>query len=119
MTLTVVAFLFGLPISVWLLSALCSIIDEPSPVFAVLRLVVGICVVLVLLLITDRALLTPLVYAFVTVTVLHISAFWLLRARGVGVPIFERTPPPTPLLLDQTSMDDETITTEAPIVSTE
>ena len=112
MTLMIVAFLFGLPISVWLLSALCSIIDEPSPVFSVLRLVVGICVVLVLLLITDRALLTPLVYAFVTVTVLHIGAFWLLRARGVGVPIFERTPPPTPLLLDTPSMDDETIKTE-------
>ena len=119
MTLMIVAFLFGLPISVWLLSALCSIIDEPSPVFAVLRLVVGICVVLILLLVTDRALLTPLVYAFVTVTLLHISAFWLLRARGVGVPIFERTPPPTPLLLDSPSMNDEPTKTEAPIVSTD
>jgi hypothetical protein len=105
----ILAFLFALPISVWLLSNVYSIIDEPSPVFAVLRLVVSICVILILLLITDRDLLTPLAYAFVTVTVLHISAFWLLRARGVGVPIFERTPPPPPLLSVQSNMNDQSV----------
>lgn len=113
MTLIIVAFLIGLPISVWLLSALCSIIDEPSPVLAVLRLVVGICVVLILLLVTDRALLVPLAYAFVTITVLHISAFWLLRTRAVGVPVFQRTPPPTPLLTEPLSMSDQPIETES------
>jgi hypothetical protein len=111
----ILAFLLALPISVWLLSNVYSIIDEPSPVFAVLRLVVGICLVLVLLLITDRALLTPLAYALATVAVLHITAFWLLRAHAVGVPIFQRVPPPPPpLLSEQASLNNEPLLAEEP-----
>ena len=38
---------------------------------------------------------------FLTVTTLHIAAFWLLRTRAIGAPIFERVPPPPPPLLEQ------------------
>lgn len=93
--------LLGLPFSVWLLATLCAIIDEPAPVPAMVRLSLGICLGLVVLLLTDAGLLYPLMTAFLVVVVMHVSGFFLVRALGTGVPVYERTPPHPPLLDDE------------------
>ena len=80
----------------WLIAALLAIIDEPSPGHALLRLIGAICVILLLLLLSNKVLLFPLLCAFLTVAALHLLSFYLLRKRGVGVPIYQRTPPPPP-----------------------
>ena len=104
MTLSILAYLIGLPISVWLLGIACAVIDEPQPVPALLKLVTSLCIILLALLLTDRALLIPLLWAFVSVVGLHALGFWVVRKRTVGVPIYQRTPPPPPLL-DQPEED--------------
>ena len=101
MTVSILAYLIGLPISVWLLGIACAVIDEPQPVPALLKLVTSLCIILLVLLLTDRALLVPLLWAFVSVVALHGAGFWFVRKRTVGVPIYQRTPPPPPLLNDQ------------------
>ena len=101
MTGLFLAYLVALPVSVWLLGAACAMIDEPQPIPALLKLVAGVCVVLILLLLTDRALLLPLAFALLTVIALHALGFWLVRKRTVGVPVYQRTPPPPPLLEEE------------------
>lgn len=88
------AFLLSLPLSVWLLATLYALIDEPNPIVPLLRLITGLCVMLILLMATDRGLLTPLLYAFGTVVILHTLGFWILRKGSIGVTIYEQTPPP-------------------------
>ena len=68
---------------------------------ALLKLVAGVCAILVVLLLTDRALLVPLACALLTVIALHALGFWLVRKRTVGVPVYQRTPPPPPLLEEE------------------
>lgn len=99
------AYLVGLPISVWLLGAACAVIDEPQPIPALLKLVASVCLILIVLLLTDRALLVPLALALLTVIALHSLGFWLVRKRTVGVPVYQRTPPPPPLLEEEENPD--------------
>jgi len=95
------AYLISLPLSVWLLATLCALIDEPNPIYPLLRLIASICVILILLMATDRTLATPLLYAFGTVVVLHLLGFWLLRKISIGVPIYEAVPPPAATTSDE------------------
>jgi len=98
MMLWLIGVLLGLPFSVWLLAALCALIDEPEPVPAMVRLSLGICGMLVLLLLTDADLLYPVLASFFLIVVLHVGGFFLVREFGTGVPVYERTPPRPPLL---------------------
>ena len=96
--LTGVAYLISLPISVWLLATICAVIDEPRYVRALLQVVASLCLILIALLITDRALLAPLLAAFASVLALHLIGFWWLRRARVGLPIYERKPAEAPVL---------------------
>ena len=101
MSVWLIGLLLGLPFSVWLLATLCAIIDEPAPVPAMVRLSLGICLILAVLLLTDAELLYPLVTAFIVVVVMHLGSFFLVSGPGTGVPVYERTPPHPPLLEDE------------------
>ncbi len=98
MMLWLIGLLVGLPLSVWLLAALFAIVDEPEPVAALVRVSMGACGVLLVLLLTDVGLAIPLLVSFVLVLVLHVAGFYLVREGGTGVPVYERIPPRPPLL---------------------
>jgi len=87
-------FLIGLPLSVWLLAAVCAVFDEPKPMPALIRLIGFVCAILLLLLITDRAFIYPVGAALVIVTLLHLLGFWAIRHFALTVPVFQRQPVP-------------------------
>ncbi len=95
------AFLFALPFSVWLLANLAAVIDEPDKAKPLVRLTLSVCAVLVVLMLTDRSLLTALGIAFGIVAFLHLVTFYLLRYRLLGAPIYEEQPPEIPLVDDK------------------
>jgi len=90
----VVVFLLGLPVCVWLLASACAVIDEPQPLRALVRVIAEICVLVVLLLLTERDYVYPLGVAMVTVIALHLAAHAFLLRRGTGVPVYQQVPPP-------------------------
>ncbi len=90
----IMAYLISLPVSVWLLANLLSIIDEPNKAGAATRLVASLVLIILALLFTDREYLTPLLLGFSTVLILHVAAFFIVRRLGLGVPIIEDTPDP-------------------------
>ena len=95
------AFLLALPFSVWLLANLAAVIDEPDKTKPLIRLTLSICLVLVILLFTDRTLLSILTAAFTVVSLLHLGAFYLIRKRMLGAPIYEEEPPDIPLVEEE------------------
>jgi len=96
--LMVAGYIISLPISVWLLATICAVIDEPKPVRALLRVVASLCLILVVLMLTDRALFAPLIAAFASVLTLHLVGFWWFRRARTGLPIYERKPAQKPAL---------------------
>lgn len=99
--ISLLAFLFALPFAVWFLANIAAVIDEPDKAKPLVRLTLSVCAVLVILMLTDRALLNALLAAFATVTLLHLGAFFLVRKRLVGVPIYEEEPPEIPLVEEE------------------
>ena len=98
MSAWIIGLFIGLPVSVWLLAAVCAIIDEPAPLAPLARLSLAVCVILGLLLLTDRAYLYPLLVSGCVVVFLHSAAFFVATRSALGVPIYERAPAPTPIL---------------------
>ena len=102
--LMLVGFLVSLPIGVWLLAAVCTVVDEPNPIPAIIRLIGSVCVILLVMLATDRTLIVPFGAALMTVTLLHLFGFWALRHFCLGVPVIQRKPIP---LNDHALSEDE------------
>jgi MFS superfamily sulfate permease-like transporter len=98
LTLSITTFVIGLPLSVWFLARICAVIDEPHRLKPSVFLVACLCALLLLLLLTQRSLIYPLGYAFVTVCLMHLLAFWLTTKISIGMPIYQQTPPAAPLL---------------------
>ena len=101
-------FLIALPVSVWFLASILSVVDEPGKTRPLVRLVLGVCALLVLLILTNRDYLYLMAAAFVIVTLLHVASFYMLRRSALHVPIYEEAPPPIPLIEDREDVEDET-----------
>lgn len=86
-------YLLGLPISVWFLSNFLSLLDQRPLYRPAIRLVASICGLLLFILLTDRALLQPLMASFTTVLGLHILSGFLFRSMFLGASHLERKSP--------------------------
>ena len=89
-----VVFVAALPLSVWLLSQMLALIDEPDRSHPLIRLAASAIVVLTFLILTDRALWLPMSLAFGLVVALHLGYYYAFRTLFMGVPLYERSPPP-------------------------
>jgi len=90
----ILVFVLSLPVCVWVLASACAVIDEPQPSRALVRLIAEICVLVAILLVTERDFIYPLAFAMFTVITLHVTAHTLILRRGTGVPVYEQVPPP-------------------------
>lgn len=89
-TLTFV-FLAALPGSVWMLANLLSVLDQRPRSLPILRLLLASIAIALLLLITDRAWITPMASAFTVVVALHFLSGLILR-KTLGVARYESEP---------------------------
>jgi hypothetical protein len=103
--MSILVFLLSLPVCVWILASACAVIDEPQPARALVRLIAEICVLVALLLVTERDYIYPLAFAMFTVITLHVTAHTLVLRRGTGVPVYEQVPPPN--AAPQDALEDE------------
>ncbi|XOV85208.1 MAG: hypothetical protein ACFHXK_08805 [bacterium] len=96
-------FLCAVPLGVWLLANVCSVMDEPNPIAPTLRLVAGLCIVLIFLLLTSVTFWQPIAWALAFVMAAHLIAYYMLFRSGLGVAVYRQQPPTTPLLLEEAS----------------
>ena len=90
----ILVFCAAIPVGVWLLATLCTLLDEPgNRTRTLMRLIGGACGVLMFTLLTDRSLLAPVMWAAALVVVLHIVTNWGFRLLLLGVPIYTDEPP--------------------------
>ena len=79
-------FLLALPLGVWALASLFALVDEPDTSAAIVRISVRALVVLVFIYLVGPNGRAPVLWAFVTVIILHLSLFglsrWLVIKRG-------------------------------------
>ncbi len=106
-------FLVSLPLSVWFLASVLALVDEPDKTRPLVRLVLGVCVLLVVLMLSNRDFLYLFGAAFATVTILHTISFYGLRRAALRVPIYEEAPPPIPLVEDRDEPPEEAETSSA------
>ncbi len=100
-------FLLSLPVSVWFLASVLALVDEPDKTRPLVRLMLGICALLIVLMLSNRDFLYLFGAAFLTVTLLHAASFYGLRRVALSVPIFEEAPPPIPLIEDRDEPPEE------------
>ena len=91
---SVLVFLVSLPLSVWLLSHILGLLDEDAQTRPLIRIALTAIAVLTFLLLTERGLWVPMAGAFALVTVLHVAYFYAFRSALLGVPLYDRSPPP-------------------------
>jgi hypothetical protein len=101
----ILTFLIGLPLSVWFLATACAVIDEPQRTKPTVRLVTFVCVLLAVLLVTERQLIYPLLGAFGLVVGLHVLTFWFTSVFATGMPVYQQTPPTKPLLEESDDLE--------------
>lgn len=87
----VIVFICALPLSVWMLANVLSIIDQQPRSLPIIRLLLAAIGVVLLLLVTDRAWALPMASAFALVLTLHFLSGLLLR-NTLGVKSYESEP---------------------------
>ena len=78
-------YLASLPVAIWVLAAIYSLIDDTDVARSVTRISLRFLSVLALVYLAGSEALTAVGYAFATVIVLHLAYFWIIRwliARG-------------------------------------
>ncbi len=81
-------FLVSLPVAIWLLAAVYSLIDNTDVAPAISRISLRFLSVLLLVYLAGSEARSAVGYAFATVIVLHLGYFWIIRwliARGTLV----------------------------------
>ena len=84
----VLVFLASLPVAIWVLAAIYSLIDDTDVARAITRISLRFLSVLALVYLAGSESRTAVGYAFATVIVLHLAYFWIVRwliARGTLV----------------------------------
>lgn len=84
--MSVLAYLLSLPLAVWALASLYCLIDDPDTTAAVVRISTRCLAVLVFIYLVGPHGRMPVLWAFGTVIMLHLSVFgltrWLIIHRG-------------------------------------
>ena len=81
---SITVFVISVPFSIWWLATLCAALDEPAPTRPLIRAVLGLIAVLVTALLTNPAILTPVLWALAIVTLLHVAAHWAMANLTLG-----------------------------------
>ncbi len=103
--LTVIIFLLGLPVSVWVWANIYAIIDETDRAVPLVRLAATGCVILAGLLLIGRTYVWPLLAAWITIMVIYVGVFYAYRHLALGVE--QHTDRPVPFLTDELTRDEE------------
>jgi predicted permease len=86
---SVLVYLMSLPLAVWALAALFSLIDDNDAAAAVVRISTRCLAVLAFMFLVGPYGRAPVLWAFLTVIVLHLSFFglsrWLIIHHGFNV----------------------------------
>ena len=75
----VVIFLASLPVAIWVLAAIYSLIDDTDIARSITRISLRFLAVLALVYLAGSEALAAVGYAFVTIIVLHLGFFWIIR----------------------------------------
>lgn len=81
-------FLAGLPVAIWVLAAVYSLIDDTDVARSITTISLRSLSVLFLVYLAGSEARSAVGYAFATVIVLHLGYFWIIRwliARGILV----------------------------------
>lgn len=90
-SLLFIVFICALPLSVWMLANVLSILDQQPRSLPIIRLLLAATGVAMLLLVTDRAWALPMAAAFGLVLTLHFLSGFLLR-NTLGIKSYESEP---------------------------
>lgn len=87
--MSVLVYLLSLPLAVWALAGLYCLIDDVDTTAGVARISLRCLAVLTFIYVVGPQGREPLLWAFVTVIVLHLGAFtvsrWLITRRGFNI----------------------------------
>jgi len=84
-------YLLALPFSVWMLANFFAIIDRRPLSGALIRIIICLTVISLILLLTHRAYLNPVLYSFATVVALHALSGWYFR-HSLGTQSYQSVP---------------------------
>ena len=82
----VLIFVLSLPVAIWILAAVYSLIDDTDIAQAITKISLRFLAVLALVYLAGGNSAGAIGYAFATVIVLHLAYFWIIRwliARGI------------------------------------
>jgi hypothetical protein len=86
--MSVLVFVLSLPLAVWALASIYSLIDQPDTTAAIVRISSRCLVVLGFVYLAGPQGRAPVLWGFLTVTVLHFVLFglsrWLIINRGLN-----------------------------------
>ena len=87
--MSVLVFLASLPLAVWALASIFSLIDDNDTASALVRISTRCLAVLAFVYLVGPPGRSPVLWGFLTVIVLHLSVFgisrWLILHRGLNV----------------------------------
>ncbi|MDH3641782.1 MAG: hypothetical protein OES38_06780 [Gammaproteobacteria bacterium] len=87
--MSLLVFLFSLPLAVWSLASLFSLIDDPDRTSAIVRISSRALAVLAFVYLVGPDGRAPVFWAFLTVIALHLGLFgmsrWLIIRRGFNM----------------------------------
>ena len=103
----VAVYILALPYSVYVLACCLGIIDAKQRTKPLIRLVAVLCIGLLSIIGLGEQFLSPMLFAFGTVTITYLGTYIGIRAFAIGTPRFANTPPPAPPIITQAVEADD------------
>ena len=109
-------YLLGLPFSVWMLANFFALIDRRPISGALIRIVVCLTLITLILLLTHRAYLHPILYSFATVVALHALSGWYFR-HSLGTQSYQSVPNSFKRFAEPADTEDIEIADQEPAIA--
>jgi len=108
-------YLLSLPFSVWMLANFFALIDRRPLSGALIRIVVCLTLITLILLLTHRAYLSPILYSFATVFALHVLSGWYFR-HSLGTQSYQSVPSSFKGFSEPADTEDTEIADQVPAI---
>ena len=86
-------FFLSLPVSVWLLATLLSVLDQRPRSVPLIRLGIAACLVVLFLILARADLWTAIASAFTFVTLSHLASGWAFRHLALSAKVHDSFAP--------------------------